>query len=120
LTLSGDLHHYCHYVAREQTIKTGEPGWETTFRPLEPREVDHRITSGTGGAYLYPTHHMRETLWLEEAVSEVGKRRVTTYDLVERFQSKSESARRSFGCLALARFSWSFALLLGVLQGFLA
>lgn len=120
LTLSGDLHHYCHYVAREKTIKTGEPGWEKTFRPLEPREVDHRITSGGGGAYLYPTHHMREILWLEEAIAEVGKRRVTSYDLVERFPSKRESAQRSFGCLALPKFSLPFLALLGVLQGLLA
>ncbi|MDQ5872295.1 MAG: hypothetical protein M3547_08850 [Acidobacteriota bacterium] len=120
MTLSGDLHHYCHYVAREETTNTGSPGWDKTFRPLDPEKVDHRITSGGGGAYLYPTHHMHETLWLEEAVSEVGDRRVTSYDLVKRFPSRSSSASRSINCLRLPIFSPFFALLHGVLQGLLA
>lgn len=43
LTLSGDLHHYSHYVA------------ETPGGP-------HRVTAGGGGAYFYPTHNLPERL----------------------------------------------------------
>jgi Calcineurin-like phosphoesterase len=39
LVLSGDLHHYAHYVSADG--------------------AHHRITSGCGGAYLYPTHGLR-------------------------------------------------------------
>jgi hypothetical protein len=45
VVLSGDLHHYARYA--------GSGGRQ-------------RITSGGGGAYLYPTHHLPETLRLEE------------------------------------------------------
>jgi hypothetical protein len=47
LMLSGDLHHYCRYAAIGSARQ--------------------KITSGGGGAYLYPTHRMPEELHLEEA-----------------------------------------------------
>jgi hypothetical protein len=46
VVVSGDLHHYAHYVDAAGTR--------------------HRITSGGGGAYLFPTHHLRPKLELEE------------------------------------------------------
>ncbi len=42
LVLSGDLHHYSRYRSND----TGQ----------------HRITCGGGGAYLYPTHHLRSPI----------------------------------------------------------
>jgi hypothetical protein len=46
VTLTGDLHHYCRYQATDR---------------------DHNfITSGGGGAYLFPTHTMPQTLELPE------------------------------------------------------
>lgn len=53
LVVSGDLHHYLRY--REEVVE-GEDGPVGT--PTQ------RITSGGGGAYLYPTHHMPERLAL--------------------------------------------------------
>lgn len=44
LTLSGDSHHYAHYVGDNDT---------------------HKITAGGGGAFLHPTHHLPETITLE-------------------------------------------------------
>jgi Calcineurin-like phosphoesterase len=51
VVVSGDLHHYCRY------------GDHTGGR--------QRITAGGGGAYLYPTHHMRDTLVLKEGAAMV-------------------------------------------------
>jgi hypothetical protein len=67
VVVSGDLHHYVRYEDR-----TGGR---------------QRITAGGGGAYLYPTHHMPETLRLEE----VGGAR--DYDLKAAFPAKETSRR---------------------------
>jgi hypothetical protein len=53
LMLSGDLHHYCRYSAQGG--------------------VRQKITSGGGGAYLYPTHRMPDELHLKEELESAQK-----------------------------------------------
>lgn len=50
LTLSGDLHHYSHYVNSDGSR--------------------HKITCGGGGAFTHGTHHLPETIDLVEAGTE--------------------------------------------------
>ncbi|GAB4062384.1 hypothetical protein [Uliginosibacterium sediminicola] len=50
LSLSGDLHHYSHYIAADGSC--------------------HRITAGGGGAFLHGTHDLPDTLVLQEAAGE--------------------------------------------------
>jgi hypothetical protein len=70
VTLSGDLHHYMRYEEQSRG-----PGDETTGAIQLPRPDEHggvqRITSGGGGAYLYPTHHMPNAIELDEAGEKV-------------------------------------------------
>ena len=52
VVVSGDLHHYARYA--------------------DDAGNRHRITSGGGGAYLYPTHHLPNPLQLNEHTGEVA------------------------------------------------
>jgi calcineurin-like phosphoesterase family protein len=63
LYLSGDWHHYCRYAP--------EPGFP------------QRITSGGGGAFLYPTQDLPEWIELEEAGQSSRYRRKKTYPTAE-------------------------------------
>jgi hypothetical protein len=77
VTLTGDLHHYCRYHAEDGS---------------------HLITAGGGGAYLYPTHTMRETLELP------GPGPPTAYRCdASLFPSRDESRKLVFGALKLTR-----------------
>ena len=86
VNLSGDLHHYCRYQ--------GDGGRQ-------------RITSGGGGAYLYPTHLMPERLALDEGGEQVGYRRMAT------FPSVARSKRLRWGALLLPFRNRRFAVLMG-------
>jgi hypothetical protein len=79
LTLTGDIHHYCHYEAEES---------------FEPR---HRVTCGGGGAFLSATHTMRPTIEVGKANSNPSR----SYARVATFPDVRESARLSRGVLRL-------------------
>lgn len=68
-TLSGDLHHYMRYEeepAPPDTVPGGAPG-----SVGETGSLAQRITSGGGGAYLYPTHHMPNAVEVPEGDEKV-------------------------------------------------
>ena len=44
LFLSGDLHHYCHYVLEDDDLNKNKD-----------KSIKHKITAGGGGAFLHPT-----------------------------------------------------------------
>jgi hypothetical protein len=69
LTITGDLHHYCRYEG------VGEPR--------------HRVTCGGGGAYLYGTHSMPDTVSLEPH----GSNHPVEYDRTATFPDPVESRR---------------------------
>jgi hypothetical protein len=69
-TLSGDLHHYCRYRAADDTHQF--------------------VTSGGGGAYLFPTHTMPEALELPEGHYE----KTACFPAVEESEQLTKGARR--------------------------
>lgn len=104
LVLSGDLHHFCHYAQ----VKRDAQGHRT-----------HRITSGGGGAYLFPTHQMPGEIALPERghVKTDGpgeEEKEVRYRLRNAtFPSEKDSRRLGRGVWLLPVRNWSFSVLLG-------
>lgn len=100
VTLTGDLHHYTRYES-----KGNEP---------------QRITAGGGGAYLYATHEMPETLALAEGKEQEGDQvrdRVAEYSLKQTFPSRERSRKLALGSLRLPWRSWRFGAFLAAVYG---
>ncbi|MEO7065667.1 MAG: hypothetical protein ABI114_02050 [Rhodanobacter sp.] len=99
LVLTGDLHHYARY-----SDSTGER---------------HKITAGGGGAYLYGTHRLPETIELTKVdPSEPGKgtgAETKTYTRGPVYPKQSVSRRLRFGALLLGFKNPSFVLTLGLI-----
>ncbi|MEV6812554.1 metallophosphoesterase [Micromonospora sp. NPDC051296] len=97
LLISGDLHHYARY--------TGPDG----------RQL---VTSGSGGAYLYPTHQLPERI--EVPPRDTMARRSSpsrTYELAGRYPDAARSRRYGWGIFSrLPRRNPGFATLLGILH----
>jgi hypothetical protein len=104
LTLAGDLHHYARYAD-----STGER---------------HKITAGGGGAYLYGTHLMPETVELPKAdPGEPGGGRTPrskTYERRAVYPAPAVSRALRFGTWRLPFRNPRFAVLLGVLYSLYA
>jgi len=82
LTLAGDLHHYAHYA---QVTASGA--------------THHKITSGGGGAFMHPTHHLPEKLVnMQEG----------DFNLKKTFPEKSVSRKMAFGDLLFPFYNTSF------------
>lgn len=94
VTLSGDLHHFMRY---EQ--ETGQQGAKV-----------QRITSGGGGAYLYPTHHMPGAIELPE-----GGNRVRYQQQLTMFPSAADSHRLARGIALLPFRNRAFTFFLGAI-----
>ncbi|HEV2791711.1 MAG TPA: hypothetical protein VGV69_10470 [Solirubrobacterales bacterium] len=91
VTLSGDLHHYFHYRSEE-------------------REHDF-VTSGGGGAYLYPTHTTPESRELPEG----------TYKKTDAsFPSPEESKRLTWGALKMPLLACDLCIAIGVFYAIFA
>ncbi len=91
LTVTGDIHHYCHYRGS-----------------VEPA---HRVTSGGGGAYLSATHTMPDPLKVEPH----GSSAPTTYTRAAIFPDAKDSEWLSRGVLRLLNPNRTRTL--GVLTG---
>jgi hypothetical protein len=94
VVVSGDLHHYARYV--------------------DASGARHRITSGGGGAYLFPTHHLRERLELEEGRK--ATKRTVDYTLEACYPPRERSRRLRWRApwllpLRNARLMWVVAAL---------
>jgi hypothetical protein len=85
VTLAGDLHHYAHYALTDDG------------------KTYHKFTSGGGGAFLHPTHHLKETLNLREG----------NFKLQNTFPSKKTSRNLTFWNLAFPWFNLQFAGFMG-------
>lgn len=103
LVLSGDLHHFCHYVQ----VKRDEQGNRT-----------HRITSGGGGAYLFPTHQMPGEIALPERGHEEKEKEVRYRLRSTTFPGETDSRRLGRGAWLLPFRNWSFTALLGGIYAF--
>jgi hypothetical protein len=96
LLISGDLHHYARYAGPDRQL----------------------VTCGSGGAYLYPTHHLPERI--EVPPRDTLSRRASrsqTYELAGRFPDEATSRRYGRGVFArLPRRNPGFGTLLGTLH----
>jgi hypothetical protein len=90
LILAGDLHHYARYVD-----DVGER---------------HRITAGRGGAFLYPTHQLEDSLELKGADGSELRAH-----LEAAFPSALTSRRISWGAILFAAKNLWFVILPGLL-----
>lgn len=105
VTLTGDLHHYARYTAREAS------GEEAGRR--------HKITAGGGGAFLYPTHTLPEVVQWPAAVR--GEEpRAQWYERAGVFPDRTTSRRLSGGALWAPFKNPSFLVLLGAVYAALA
>jgi hypothetical protein len=96
LLLSGDLHHYAHYVGPDR----------------------HLITCGGGGAYLYGTHKLPDPIPVPPPQSLSRKSAPSKdYTLQTSFPSKVRSAGYAAGVFTqLLRRNPSFAIFLGIVH----
>jgi hypothetical protein len=85
ITIAGDLHHYARY----ELISHGQ--------------VSHKITSGGGGAFMHPTHNLKDELNLREG----------SYFLQKTFPEKEKSRKLAFWNLAFPLFNPQFAFFMG-------
>ncbi|MDJ1473059.1 metallophosphoesterase [Xanthocytophaga flava] len=95
-TLTGDLHHYSHYTGVRTNGKT--------------KSVIHNITAGGGGAFLHPTHFLKEKLTDLHAngiTEELG--------LQARFPNKDESHTLAFKNFLFPFLNPGFGIVLGTL-----
>ncbi|MBI1843288.1 MAG: metallophosphoesterase, partial [Actinobacteria bacterium] len=99
LMLTGDSHHYAHYV--------GDDG-------------SHKVTAGGGGAFLHPTHDLPETITLESPTPGGTAPPVmssVTYRLEGRcYPSRAISRRLAWGALGLPIRNPSCLILPGLLH----
>ena len=103
VSISGDLHHYMRYEEeRPQPDGAGGPG-----KAPDPHDGAQRITSGGGGAYLYPTHHMPDVVEVPEGNKKVRYRRKS------RFPELADSRRLARGVFGLPFRNRPFAFFLG-------
>jgi hypothetical protein len=93
LVLAGDLHHYAKYG--------------------RPDRITYRITSGGGGAYLYPTHVLPEVVhWQDEAPPAPR----TPYHRQAVYPDMATSRRLRWGALLVPRTNPSFMPLAAALN----
>jgi hypothetical protein len=96
--LSGDDHHYAYFR---------EVGGERVL-----------MTSGGGGAYLSPTHHVPERLTLPPASARGAHKAVTrgTFERLGTYPWVPQSKRLAFGVWRLPWRNYGFAMVLGFLH----
>jgi len=99
LVISGDLHHYSRYIAKESG---------TNF-----------ITAGGGGAFLHPTHHLNDslrTIWAQtEQTLKIGHDSGVG-DTKKAFYPPQEASRRlALGNFGFVTKNWEFCLVIGLL-----
>ena len=102
LTLTGDIHHYAHYVRTDDS----------------PSAPAHKVTSGGGGAFLAATHHLPETLELPpRAARDPNKSSPpTSWRLEKAYPSQEESRRLRWRVAALPFHNPGMWAAIGVLQ----
>lgn len=109
LLLTGDNHHYCRYTLNTQDV---DQKIKTEF-----------ITAGGGGAFLHPTHYLKNTIhnidWLGNKVNLNLGIKSGSKDELACFPSQSESKNLCYGNKYFLWTNWNFALLMGGWYSFL-
>jgi hypothetical protein len=96
LTLSGDSHHYAHYVGRDGT---------------------HKVTAGGGGAFLHPTHDLEDEIEIQVDPADDRTRR--PYTLTSCYPDKGASRRMAWGAVGMPLRNPSFMVVPAVLYALL-
>jgi hypothetical protein len=92
VALTGDLHHYARYESKDGDVQ--------------------RITAGGGGAYLFATHDLPETLKLDEGFK--ASARTVEYEKKATFPDDKTSRLITFGALRIPLRSRKFCIFLGL------
>lgn len=92
LSLAGDSHHYSRYST------------------VAEMKTTHKITSGGGGAFLHPTHHLSSKIYVREGEME----------LKSMFPSKTNSFRYLFLNIFFPFLNPEFSAFMGVLYLFIS
>lgn len=87
-TLTGDLHHYSHYM-----------GWDRKYD-----EERHLISAGGGGAFMHPTHFLKDSINVNDS----------PFELKARFPSSKESRLIAFWNLAFPIKNWGLPLTIAI------
>jgi hypothetical protein len=99
LTVAGDLHHYARYTSEGDAEDIGPT---------------HKITSGGGGAFLHPTHHLPERarigIWPDEPDE------VVEYTAQRRYPQPARSRLLSLAALLLPVRNLSFLWVPGIVN----
>ncbi|MCC7307684.1 MAG: metallophosphoesterase [Acidobacteria bacterium] len=102
LVISGDLHHYSRYVAKESA---------TNF-----------ITAGGGGAFLHPTHHLKDTIstkWpgvdRNEDTLEIGTETIDSKTKKAFYPPQKASKQLALGNIGFPLKNWDFCFVLALL-----
>ncbi|OFW89292.1 MAG: hypothetical protein A3B66_00460 [Alphaproteobacteria bacterium RIFCSPHIGHO2_02_FULL_46_13] len=100
VVLSGDLHHYSRYEAKESGVNF--------------------VTAGGGGAFLHPTHHLKDTLKITwaKSVQTLNLSRKADASGVEKeacYPSREDSQHMAIGNLLFIFKNYDFCLSLGVI-----
>jgi hypothetical protein len=98
-TFAGDLHHYAHYCEQDET-----------------GDVRHKFTAGGGGAFLHPTHNLREEIKLEQQADE----KEAHLSLRATFPSKEKSRWLAWKNLFFVGLNWRYCMGIAVIYLVLA
>ncbi|MGH9222968.1 MAG: metallophosphoesterase [Acidimicrobiales bacterium] len=91
LSVSGDDHHYAHFVSADGT---------------------HKVTAGGGGAFLHPTHELSDEIEIQINPSDEKTRQSFTQTTC--YPDKRASRRLAWGALALPLRNPSFMIVPGL------
>ena len=93
LSLSGDKHHYEHYVGDDGT---------------------HKVTAGGGGAFLHPTHPFAEDPLTIDVGGPSGEA-PQVFTSVCSYPDRKRSRRMAWWAVGLPRWNWLFTLMPAVI-----
>ncbi len=91
-TLTGDFHHYSRYLVKEE----------------ESGETSQLITAGGGGAFMHPTHMLKEKIRIKDPDYTLNA------DLAKTFPDKQASKKLAFRNLLFPFYSGSMVIFLGI------
>jgi len=91
-TLTGDFHHYSRYLVKEE----------------ESGETSHLITAGGGGAFMHPTHMLKDKINIQDPDYALKA------DLEKVFPDKQASRKLAYRNLLFPFYSVSMVIFLGI------
>jgi hypothetical protein len=120
VVMTGDNHHYAHYVERGAKTPRWQPG-------AARDDVRHYFTCGLGGSFLHPTHHLdpqgTRFDWPFAAPPPViphKPSRERAFDLAAVWPPAPDSRALTWRNLFFGLINWRFSAAVGLLAGIAA